>query len=161
MWQAVDLAFPALRAVELPASSGGYLAELRAAALRHDHATVRARFDELQRQRAPLRPGDIAIDATLQEAAVLLAVGDSAAAAAHLDAALSALPVLQLNFDQVATTGSLVRAMVLRADLAARAGDRATAARWAASAATLWANADAPLQSTVRRMRSLAGPDVR
>ncbi|MEP6689620.1 MAG: serine/threonine-protein kinase [Gemmatimonadaceae bacterium] len=157
LWQPVDIAFPALREVNLP-SEGGYVADMRRAALRHDRIKVRARYEELERQRAPLRPGDVAIDASLQEAAILLAVGDSAAAVERLDAALATLPVLQLSFDQPAAPGSLVRAMALRAELADHAGDRQTAARWARAVTVLWANADPALQPVVQRMRAISVP---
>jgi hypothetical protein len=50
----------------------------------------------------------------------------------------------------------LVRAMALRADLAAASGDHAAAARWAQAVTILWSDADQFLQPTVRRMRELA-----
>jgi hypothetical protein len=52
---------------------------------------------------------------------------------------------------------TLVRGMVLRAELAAEAGDSATAKRWANDVVLLWSGADQELQPTVKRMRELAG----
>src|SRR5207247_2567613 len=49
------------------------------------------------------------------------------------------------------------RAMALRAELAAAAGDQRTARWWAQRVTTLWRDADVPLQPLVRRMRLLAG----
>jgi len=53
---------------------------------------------------------------------------------------------------------ALVRAMVLRADLARLAGDSVTARRWAAPVVELWEKTDDPeLLATWERMRILAG----
>jgi hypothetical protein len=49
--------------------------------------------------------------------------------------------------------------MALRAELAAAAGDRALAARWARAVITLWSDADPPLAPTLARMRQLGGRD--
>jgi hypothetical protein len=57
----------------------------------------------------------------------------------------------------VARAGTLVRALALRADLAARVGDRAASRVWARAVAVLWSGADPFLQPLVRRMARLAG----
>jgi hypothetical protein len=49
-----------------------------------------------------------------------------------------------------------VRGMALRAELAARAGDRITARRWARDVVVLWSGGDAELQPTVMRMQAIA-----
>jgi tetratricopeptide (TPR) repeat protein len=123
-----------------------------------DTNAVRADLDTLHALRADMRPGDVAITGTFLESRVRLALGDSAGAAQVLDRSLDALSTLGSgllnNVDQAA---SLVRAMVLRADLADRAGDAATARRWGAAVVALWGGADdATLQDTVGRMRELA-----
>ncbi|HSD30954.1 MAG TPA: serine/threonine-protein kinase [Gemmatimonadales bacterium] len=128
---------------------------------RGDTGTVRAALDTLRASRAGMRPGDLAITGTLVESRVLLGIGDSAAATQLLDQSLDALSTLGSgllsNVDQAA---SLVRAMVLRAELAERTGDAATARRWAAPVAELWSGADdAALREVVRRMQRLAGGD--
>jgi hypothetical protein len=71
---------------------------------------------------------------------------------------LQALPTLGADLlDQLPEVATLVRGMALRAELAARAGDPATAARWAHDVVTLWSNGDQELQPTVTRMRAVAG----
>jgi tRNA A-37 threonylcarbamoyl transferase component Bud32/tetratricopeptide (TPR) repeat protein len=125
---------------------------------RRDTTTIRATLDTVHAARADLRPGDVAISGTYLEARVLLAIGDTATATELLRRPLEALATLGTgvlaNVDQAA---ALVRAMVLRAELADRAGDAATARRWAATVVELWGDADNPeLQATWERMRRLA-----
>src|SRR5512143_1732503 len=133
-------------------------------ALTHgDTGVTRAALDSFRVLRAGWRPGDAAISGTLLECRVMLAVGDSSSAARLLGESLDALPTLSWallnNIDQAA---GLVRAMVLRAELAQRTGDAATARRWAAAVDTLWSGADAgELQETVARMRRIARGGVR
>ncbi len=58
---------------------------------------------------------------------------------------------------QPAQIAGLVRAMALRADLAAIEYDESTASRWAMAVAELWRDADAPsLRETASRMGALA-----
>jgi eukaryotic-like serine/threonine-protein kinase len=139
-------------------AGGDYVIELQWAIARGDTAAVRA---ELARQagfRARARAGDVAIDGTFAEAAVLLQLHDTAAAIAVLDFSLQALPTLGTSLlEQPEQVGSAIRAMALRAELAARAGDIGTAIRWARAVTTLWANCDPPLQPLRQRMRALAG----
>jgi hypothetical protein len=120
------------------------------------HGDRRARA-ELARQAGFARGlGDVAIDGTYAEANVLLQLRDTAAAIAALDLSLHGLPTLGTYLlEQPEQIGCAIRAMALRAELAARSGDRPTAARWARAVATLWANADPPLQPLRRRMDAL------
>ena len=123
-----------------------------------DTAAVRA---ELARQagfRTRSRAGDIAMDGTYSEARVLLQLRDTAAANALLDLSLQALPTLGTYLlDRPEQVGCAVRSMALRADLAARTGDAATAARWAGAVTALWTKSDPPLEPLLQRMRALAG----
>ncbi|MGH7730405.1 MAG: hypothetical protein ACRENJ_04055, partial [Candidatus Eiseniibacteriota bacterium] len=156
----LTLAFPQLgpRPVHRSRAGGNYLLAMQRALVEGDTAAVRARFARLREIRAAIRPGDVAIHGTYHEAWLLLAVGDSAAATETLDYPLNALPTLGTYLlEQVPQAGALVRCMVLRAELAARAGDRATAARWARAVVALWSGADAELQPLVAEMRALAG----
>jgi serine/threonine protein kinase/tetratricopeptide (TPR) repeat protein len=129
-------------------------------ALRHgDSGSVRAGLDSLRVMRSDLRPGDVATTGTYLEARMRLAIGDSTAATELLSGSLEALPTLGTglleNVDQAAC---LVRSMVLRSELAERAGDTVTAQRWARAVATLWSEADNDqLRATVDRMREVAG----
>ncbi|MGH7530657.1 MAG: hypothetical protein ACREMN_09775, partial [Gemmatimonadales bacterium] len=123
-----------------------------------DTVSIRATLDSLERARADLRPGDVAISGTLLEARVLLAIGDTGRATELIRRPLDALTTLGTglleNVDQAA---ALVRAMVLRADLAGSRGDAATARRWAAAVIALWQDADDDaIQAVVERMRSIA-----
>ena len=137
--------------------SGFYLLDLQTALARGDTATVRRRWNETQQARRNQRPGDVAIDGTLLEASLLLELGDTAAATDLLDGSLEALPTLGLDLlGQMSQAAGLVRAMALRAELADRAHDTATATRWAQAVTELWSDADAPLAPLVQRMRALA-----
>ncbi|MBA2688242.1 MAG: protein kinase [Gemmatimonadaceae bacterium] len=114
-------------------------------------------LDSLQRNRANMRPGDLSLDHTYQEAWLRAAVGDSAGAARQLDLALDALPVLSASaLRQPAASAALGRSMILRANLAAKAGDRTKASRWAASVLALWKHADKELQMQLAPLKSLA-----
>jgi hypothetical protein len=133
-----------------------YLMDLQWAVAHLDTAGARRQWVEVQRTRRNQRPGDVAIDGTFLEASLLLALGDTAAATDLLDGSLEALPTLGLDvIGQLPQAAGLVRAMALRADLADRAHDRDTAARWARAVTILWADADAPLAPLVGRMRTI------
>jgi hypothetical protein len=91
------------------------------------------------------------------EAAALNLVGDFVGAAQWLDPTLTSLRLSSSNdLAQIARAGPLVRAIVLRADVANRAGDKDTARRWARAAAILWSDADSYLRPTVERMTVLS-----
>lgn len=145
----------ALRGVD---AAGDRMVRLEQRLAAHDTAAVRRGYAELVAARAAGRPGDASMDYTYMESWTLAAIGDTAAAVAHLDRSLTALSTLGPYFmDYPAHSASLVRAMALRAQLAAAQGDRATAAHWAAAVATLWVHADPELQDVVRRMKALVG----
>jgi hypothetical protein len=147
-------AFPRLGSRPAPAGIG----MLQWALEQHDTAFIRGRFALLQAWRTPLRPDvDVAISNTYQEARVLLALGDSVAAIHVLDESLDALHRLGTGLLRwMEQAAGLVRAMVLRAELAAGRGDTETARRWARAVDTLWVNADnEELQEIVKRMRAL------
>jgi Tfp pilus assembly protein PilF len=103
-------------------------------------------------------PGSVAADATFVEGWLMAQLGDSAQAAAFLDQSLGALPTQRTALlDEAPQAAGLVRAMVLRAELANAAGDAATARRWGEAVDALWGDAEPPLQPIVVRMRALAG----
>lgn len=133
------------------------LLRMQQAFARSQPSVVRAQFDSLARLRETDRPGDVSPDATYQEAWLLAAIGDTTAAIRKLDLSLSALPTLgNLILDDAPQAAGLVRAMILRADLAVARGDVTTARKWSRAASILWSNADPSLQPVVRRMRSIA-----
>ena len=124
----------------------------------HDLRAFHAIYDSLAAARSLDRPGDTSMDYTYMESWMFSSLGDTAGAIRHLDRSLEALPTLgAFLLDYPAHSAALVRAMGLRAELAAAAGDRATAARWGAAVAVLWARADPELQPYVRRLCGLAG----
>jgi len=119
----------------------------------------RYRRDSLPLRRATSRPGDFALDATLAEVWARAAIGDTAAAVRQLDLTLTALPTLSaFVVYEPGMAAAVGRGMALRAELAARTGDRGTAALWAGRVLTLWAHADPSLAPTIARMQQLARP---
>jgi hypothetical protein len=115
-------------------------------------------LDSAAALRAGFRPGDLALDFTVQEAWLRAAAGDTATAVRQLDVVLDALPTLSsrnavLEGAQSAAVGW---AMLLRADLAAARGETETAKRWAARVVDLWASADGALKPAVGRMKAIA-----
>jgi hypothetical protein len=97
------------------------------------------------------------MDGTFLEAWLQGAIGDTARAVAWLDRSLNRMRDLRSDLLDRRQAGGLVRAMVLRADLANAAGERATAQWWGNAVATLWQNADPALLPVVERMRRFAG----
>lgn len=143
--------------VHRPNAGGDYILEMQWAIGHGDTAAVRS---ELRRQvelRTRARAGDVAINGTYGEARMLLALHDTAAAVVALDLSLQALPTLSTALlEQPEQIGCAIRAMALRAELAARAGDRALAARWGSAVSALWGRSDPPLMPVVDLMRTLA-----
>ncbi len=89
-------------------------------------------------------------------ARLALAVADTATAQHALDVTLGNLPGLySALLDYVPLAGSLVRMMVLRAEIAAARGDAGTARRWAAAVLALWSGAEPGLQPIVTRMQEI------
>jgi tetratricopeptide (TPR) repeat protein len=126
---------------------------------RGDRAAVRARMAKVQAGRSGDRPGEVAIEYTYIESWLLAQIGDTAEAIAHLDRSLNALPTLgRYLLDRPSQSAGLVRAMGLRAELAAATRDGLTARKWSRAVATLWSHADPELQPYVSKMRELAAP---
>jgi len=131
------------------------LLRMQQALARSQPNEVRAEFDSLEKLRENDRPGDVSPDVMYQEAWLLAAIGDTAAAIRRLDRSLSSLPTWGGLILDVPQAAGLVRAMILRADLAQTRGDMAASQKWARAASILWANADLSLQPDARRMRSI------
>ena len=139
-------------------AGGNYLLGMQWRLAQGDTAGVRAELTRVHAMQRNLRPGDVAFDATYQEARLLLALGDTAAAAQRLDLSLQALSTLRSDLlDQLPPAATLVRGMALRAELAGRAGDSTAARRWSRAVLTLWPGADAELQPTIASMRRIDG----
>jgi hypothetical protein len=117
----------------------------------------RAQLSARDRARRFFRPGDIATDHVYQEAWLLAAIGDSAAAAKRLDLSLTALTTLNTHLlEDIPRAAALGRAMMLRADLAAARGDTRTARRWAGDVLALWKGASPSLAADIARMTRYA-----
>jgi tRNA A-37 threonylcarbamoyl transferase component Bud32/tetratricopeptide (TPR) repeat protein len=157
-----QLGFPTfgLRPIHDPRKAGPFLLTLQALLVRGDSAGLRRRLADLDalRHNAAVQSSQVGLDAVYQEAWLRLTVGDSAAAASTLDDALESLPLQRaLLFRQIHGPASLVYAMALRAQLAARRGEPERARRWALAVVGLWQNADPGLALDLRAMRALAG----
>lgn len=131
-----------------------YALRLNRAVLNGRMGTVRQGLDGIAKVRATVGWDGAYPDAVLAETRLLLAAGDSTAAANWLDRYLPRVRFFTpgvLTSDDVALAG-LVRLMALRADLAAASRDTSLARRWAAPVVALWSGADAELQPVVRRL---------
>jgi len=152
------LAFPEFQFSTLMGLAGGgdYLLDIQAAWAAGDTIAVRRGFGGIREMRRQSPSANITIDGLYPEADLLFAIGDVEEAAAWLDPALRALPLLAPDvLASPPRAGSLVRAMVLRARIADRFGDSENASRWARTVVTLWSDADPFLQPLVREMREL------
>jgi tRNA A-37 threonylcarbamoyl transferase component Bud32 len=137
--------------------AGDKMTLLEQAIANRDIPAFHAIFDGVVAARSLSRPGDTAMDYTFIESWLLRSIGDTATAARHLDASLDALPTLGVfMLDYPSHSAAFVRAMGLRAEIAARSGDRATAVRWATAVTELWAHADPELQPYVQHLCELA-----
>ena len=118
---------------------------------------VRAELDSLWTTNREWRSATETVDGTYLLASLFASVGDTAHAVEILDATLTA----PLNLDTytlawITLPSGLVRAMVLRARLAAALGDANHAAQWANAVVTLWSNADREFLPVVDSMRALS-----
>jgi hypothetical protein len=90
-------------------------------------------------------------------ARLLIAVGDTGTAIEWLDQTLDGLRAYDPKILQdPVRAATFVRAMALRADLAAARGDSKTARRWAGAIAALWSAPDVELEPITRRMSQYA-----
>ncbi len=155
--RAAMVAFPsiALTAIGSVDTTGMTLLHAEAAMWRRDTATVRRILNTIHAMRVRANITEVSFDALFPEAWLLTALGDDAAAAAWLDPTLARLNTYAPLPDPI-RAAAMVRALALRAEIAARAGDRGAAARWAGAVVALWSGADPFLQPLVSRMRVLA-----
>jgi eukaryotic-like serine/threonine-protein kinase len=96
-------------------------------------------------------------DVALPAARFFLAVKDTTAAINVLDATLTGIRSYdQRRLREPVVAASMIRSMILRADIGAWMGDKGSARRWGGAVAVLWSRADAELQPVVRRMAGYA-----
>lgn len=158
--RAATLAFPAYvsPAIDSLAAHGDALAAAQQSWMRRDTVATFRRLADLAGGRRTLAPEDVKLEALVPESALLLATGDASAALARLTATLDVQSASELQTLRTpAGAASLVRAMAMRADLAARVGDHAQARRWAHACLAIWAGAEAGLQPLVRRLEGIVG----
>jgi hypothetical protein len=134
------------------------LLAMRMALANRDTAAVRRNSEAFDQIVARFLPGTMGTDRLYHHATVLLALHDTAAATARLDAALAALPRVRRIITEVPPqAGAVGRAMILRAQLAKAQGDRTTAERWTNAALILWGDADADLRGPLDQLRRQLG----
>jgi tRNA A-37 threonylcarbamoyl transferase component Bud32/tetratricopeptide (TPR) repeat protein len=140
-----------------PPENAMLILEQQVALLRGDTAMVRAHADTTIAEARATPSAPLSTTYVFHTARQLLGTKDTLRASALLDLLLDALPSAPADLlDDAVDGATLVRAMALRAELAAAARDTTRAVRWASAAATLWRAADAPLADKVARMRSIA-----
>jgi hypothetical protein len=113
-------------------------------------------YQKLSAARKDVLPERLTYDAIYPESRLLAFLDADSAAVRWLDPPLAALNrTAPQALADVFNAAALVRAMALRADLAARLGDRKGAARWARPVAILWKDADSFLLPLAQRMARL------
>jgi tetratricopeptide (TPR) repeat protein len=162
LWYPLEIAFPVLRraAADERCRRLSYMERLQWQLVNGDSAGVRSTFRWLDSLRGEQRAGDLSIDGVFLEAWILVELGDTAAAVRRLDRSLGALRGHGTHLvTEMPQAGGLVKAMALRAALAAAVGDTAIGRRWAEAVVVLWSDAEVDeLQATVRAMQDLMTP---
>jgi len=99
-------------------------------------------------------PGTIGIDRLTAYTRMLLDLGDTASATRQLDAALDAMPrARSILLEATPQAASVGPALLLRALIAVRAGDRAVASRRLQQVDALWKGADPELRARLDLLR--------
>jgi hypothetical protein len=149
------LAYPIHPFRALPALGllGDYLLTAQVAHLSGDTARTRRLLREAQQSRRLFRPSDISLESLVPEALMLQSLGDLRGAVTLLDPKLESLHEASLRpLLQPVGAAVLLRAMVLRSDLALALADSAGAARWAEPVIRLWSGRDQAFDATFRQL---------
>ena len=120
-----------------------------------NRSRARAYSDSIDAIHAEFAPGEITMDAVLRHGWLLTAVGDTAEAVRLLDNSLRGLSKMQANTLREPIAGSLVRAIILRAEIARKQNDRPAAEEWSRAAVALWGRGDP--EPRARVMKLVAG----
>jgi tetratricopeptide (TPR) repeat protein len=158
--QAAGLAFPVyrFRSIEQLAGHGNPVLDAQAALARGDPDQARMILKDTKRRRAARRPADLTLDITYPAAWTLMAIGDPDDALEWLDPVLNAAPLFPpRSLSSIASSGALMRALLLRSRLARLGGDEAGARRWSEPVVVLWQHADPFLRSIVEEHRAGVG----
>ena len=119
---------------------------------RRDFRSLRAILDTVSRVSQAQRPGDLSPDYVFQQACLRVALGDTVAAIRQLDRTLDGLSgVSTATLQEPGAAAGIVRAMILRADLARAQKDQAPATKWRAAVAAIWDRADPELRKTLAK----------
>ncbi len=152
----VTLAFPAetLPSLAELRGMGDWLLTLQAELARGNGAAVQRWADSTSRITPPkLRT----FDTTWPVAGLLLAAGDSTYSVAQLDANLASVRFRTFgSFGNPVEVATMIRTMILRAELARRTGDPGQARRWSRAVIALWGGADRTFQPELEWMRAEA-----
>lgn len=142
-------------AASLPDDAGPFIRALRSIA-RGNLRAARMVTDSLAALHRTSAPGEITMDVVLQESWLRAAAGDTTGAMQFLDNSLGGLSRAPPNLvARPMLAASLVRAMILRADLARDTHDPGTAKKWHDAAVSLWIRGDAPMQQLLNASAGL------
>jgi hypothetical protein len=111
----------------------------------------------LREARKSRAPEELKLESLYPEAWLLASIGDTQTALEWITPTLDAQRQSSTEIPQSpVAAGSLVRAMILRAQLAEQLGRGREAAEWARAVVALWRDGDEELRPTVREMTRLA-----
>lgn len=134
-----------------------WLLSLQASLARGDTATVRAGIARHLADYVGVGPQPASIDVEHEVARLSLAIGDTATAVATLDWFLDHLDQIHPGISyQVTQSVTLVRAMALRAEIAAAQKDAERLRKWQRAVRTLWSDGDAEARAVVSRITALS-----
>jgi tRNA A-37 threonylcarbamoyl transferase component Bud32 len=117
-------------------------------------ARARVYADSINALHGDFAPGEITMDAVLRQGWLLAAIGDTAGSVRLLDNSLRGLSKMPANPMREAIAGSLVRAIILRAEIAWKQNDRPAAEEWSRAAVALWGRGDPEPRARVTRLLS-------
>jgi tetratricopeptide (TPR) repeat protein len=124
---------------------------------RSDNATLTSLLAPIVETGKTQRPGDVALDFTYLVAWLRAERGDTLGATLQLDRLLGSLPSIDPNsLREPASAASVVRAMALRAEIAAAKKDFIISRKWANAVLQLWGGADPPLRPVLSRLHALS-----
>ncbi len=155
--RAATMAYPAhrMRTLASLAGRGDGLLDLQVAFDRGEKTFVRDSLNRMRHTRSQLSPDIISLDAMLPEAQLLVALGDFNAAAAWMDPTLAVFgQVIPRVRSEPLEAAALVRLLALRAQIAARLGQRGEAARSTRFVRLLWSGADPHVRRTLDSLPS-------
>jgi tRNA A-37 threonylcarbamoyl transferase component Bud32 len=152
LYRPVLLAYRADRAVTVrfTASSQDNLLVGVNAVLQGDNSRARSALAAVDSRVDPVLPTP---DLTLARALLWVDLSERSRASRVLDSMLETLRFADTKaLSEPGNAASLVRAMIVRAELAWASGDRAAARRWAAAAGTLWSTDDRDLAPALEKL---------